>query len=196
MPTGEPGSGEGRREAQGLIAPGRTANAPAKDLRNEQIVMFVLANPDLTYNHIGLVFGMTGANVSVIMKSPEAKEIITEARKRLREKLLESAEEQLDLQAKLAVKALQKTLEADLPATHKMKSNQDRVAVKVLQGRGLLRAGPDAAKGGGYQLSPEMYDRLERALNKADEAAGIDPFEGKPVIEGVIEEEEEKKDVA
>jgi hypothetical protein len=191
MPTGEPGSGEGAKEGRGLIAPGRTATSPAKDLRNEQIVMFVLANPDLTYNQIGLVFGMSGENVRVIVKSNEGKEIITQARRRLREKLLESAEEQLDLQAKLAVKALQRTLEADISPTHKAKANQDRVATKVLQGRGLLKSGPDSGNKGGYQMSPEMFDRLERALSKADMAAGIDPFEGKPVIEGVIEEEKD-----
>lgn len=187
---GNEGTGAGAKVSRGLIAPGRQTNQPGKALRKEQIIMFVLANPQMSYDEIGEVFGMSKANVSAIMKSDDAKEIIQIARNRLREKLLEGVEGQLDLAAQAAVKVLKRTLDADISPVHKAKANQDRTAVAVLRGRGILKT-EATTPNSGYQLSPEQMGRLERALNKADQAAQIDPFEGQTVIEAEVVDDDD-----
>jgi len=144
-------------------------------------------------------FKMSVRNVNMIFTDPRAGEIKKVAKARFQERVIETIEEELDVAAKLAVKVIKRTLNADISPMHKAKANQDRVAVKTLQGRGFFQAG-DRSNGTGYQVTPEQFDKLMSALGKADEAQGIDPFASIPEAEvlsdEVVEDEEDEEDVA
>jgi len=153
--------------------------------RNDQIVLAVLAGA--TPADVARAFGMTRQNVAKILKSPMAQDVILAAKGKLREKLLEDIEDELDVMSKLALRKLRVTLDADITAVHKAKPNQDRVAMKLLEGRGFLRKERD--DGGGFHMSEEQFGKLIQAMEKADAVQEIDPFSSP--IEGEFELVEE-----
>lgn len=152
-------------------------------LRNDQIVMMALGG--MKQRAIAEQFDISHQAVSVIIRHPKAEEIIRIAKAKLQEKLVETIDEKLGLTARLAVKVIKKTLDADISPIHKAKANQDRVAIALLRGRGYLRQeGQDGA--GGFQVSPEQFDKLTTAMRKSDEAQQIQPLEGRDVEEGKV----------
>lgn len=156
-------------------------------LRNDQIVLAMLGGRKT--KEVAEEFGLSLGTISNIMAHPKAKEIIALARNKLREKLMEDMEDQLDLASKLSLKVIKRTLEADIAPVHKAKSNQDRVALKVLTGRGFLRA-EDRSGDGGLQMTGEQHGRLMEGIEKAARVSNINPFE-KPENEIVVEGAEE-----
>jgi hypothetical protein len=165
--------------------------------RNDQIVLLALTGVPTT--EIGAQFGMSQRNVQLIFNDPRANEIKKIAKARFQEKLIETIEEELDVASKLALKVIKRTLAADISPFHKAKSNQDRVAIKTLEGRGFLRS-EDRGSGIGYQVTPDQFNKLMTALGKADEAKDIDPFEVPQLMPAEIvesdEDEEGEEDVA
>lgn len=167
---------------------GKTRNLVSTwPLRNDQIVLRVLATGSL--KDVAKEFSLTAQQISVICNDPRGEEIIRAARERLREKLLEGIEDQLDVAAQASLKVLQRTLKADISPMHKAKPNQDRVALKILGGRGFLHGDPQG-DGGGTQLSEEQFSRLVSAMKASDAVRGIDPFEKVEVQEAEIVSEE------
>ena len=167
-------------------------------LRNDQIVLMILAGSPA--REVAAAYGLSERQVSSIFTDPRAADIKRLARERLQEKILETIEDELDVTSKLAVQVIKRTLEADIAPVHKAKANQDRVAIKVLQGRGFLRS-EDRGAGAGFQVTNDQFDKLLTALGKADEAKNIDPFARPTIIEAELIDsseltDEEKEDVA
>lgn len=142
-------------------------------MRNDQIVLRVLATGSL--KDVAKEFELTAQQISVICNDPRGEEILRAARERVREKLLEGIEDQLDVAAKASLAVIKKTLDADIHPFHKAKPNQDRVALKVLGGRGFLRGDPQG-DGAGYQISEDQFSRLVKAMQASDKVREIDPF--------------------
>ena len=142
-------------------------------IRNDDIVLKVLAGVPVKI--VADAYKMTPQNVSKICNNPKAAEIVKLARAKFQEKLVQSNEEKLGLLSNMAVDRLKTTLETDLPATAKAKPNQDRVALKILEGRGFLKV--DKSGSAGLQVPMEVWDKLMDGLKKSDEAMQIDPFE-------------------
>ena len=129
-------------------------------------------------SELAVAAGFSENHCRRILGTDHAKQIVQAIRIRLRERLLEDVEAQLDVSTKLSIQVIRKTLEADIPATHKAKPNQDRVAIKLLQGRGILKNDIGAGGNGGFSMSPEQFDRMMGAIERSDKATAGDPFEG------------------
>lgn len=102
------------------------------------------------------------------LRDPQAETIRAEARQKIKEKTEQEVIDEIPNLVKLAVKALKRTLEADITAVHKAKANQDKVALAVLTGSGLLK--PETAdedKQGGLRMSPEQHKDIIAALEKS-----------------------------
>ena len=153
-------------------------------VRNDQIVlMSLLPGEDgkaMTHEAIAKKFGMTRSNISTILKSDEAKEMMEAARERVRENLLDDVKGSLTLLQKLAVKRIKVTLDADINAIHKAKPNQDRAAFRLLEGQGILKKESEDGQEGGLRVSPDQMAKLLGALEKSDRVKEIDPFENVP----------------
>ena len=134
-------------------------------LRNDEIVLKVMA--DIPVVDVAKAYNMTPQNVTKIIRDPRAQEIIKLARSKFQEKLVQETEEKLGLLSKLSVDALKVTLEEEMEATAKAKPNQDRVAMKILEGRGFLKV--DKSGSTGLQVPVEIWDKLVDGLRKADE---------------------------
>ena len=152
-------------------------------LRNDRIVLMVLAG--MPVKEVAKSFGLSQQMISIIVADPRAEEIGRIARARLQEKLIDTIEEELDQMARMATEKLKATLQADIGAVHKAKPNQDRVAVKILEGRGFLKKERGAT--GGLQIPKELYGKLVEAMEKANKAAEIDPFDDEDVQEAEFE---------
>ncbi len=154
-------------------------------LRNDQIVLSVLGGRK--QREVAEEHGLTHQQISNIIRHPKAEEIIAIARNKLRDKLLGEMEDKMDLAAQASLKVLQKTLNADISPVHKAKSNQDRVALKILSGRGFLRA-EERGEDGGLQMTGDQHKRLMEGLAKASRVRQIDPYEDKeiPVVEAKV----------
>lgn len=158
-------------------------------VRNDQIV--ALAAVGVPSRDIAKQFGMSKGNVNRIVNDPRGQAMLTQLRQRWREKILEDIEGGLDVASKLAVKAVLKTLKADIPASKQAKANQDRVAIKILQGRGFLPGSDGSGDDGGLRMSDEQFGRLVGAIEKSSRVQEIDPFEGRVLPAEVVEEGED-----
>lgn len=158
-------------------------------LRNDQIVLMALGGT--SHKDIAAAHNITPQMVSKIVNDPRADEIVRIAKQKLRERIFTGMEENLDLAAKAALKVIQKTLDAEISPTHKAKANQDRVAIKMLQGRGFL--GVERGEDSGFKMSPEQFGRLEKALQKADAASEIEIRDAEYTI---VDDEEDEEEVA
>lgn len=126
-----------------------------------------------------------------VIADPRAEELRIRTRERIRENIMDSVEDQLDESTRKAVEVIRRTLNAEITAFHPAKANQDRVALKVLEGRGFLST--DRGQGGGLSMSEEQFDRLLAAIQKSDTASRVDPFsvrEETPVVEAEVVEED------
>lgn len=128
--------------------------------------------------------GFSKSKIYRIIKDPRAKEIAETARAKILEKTSEDIAERVghkvnELRGK-AADALDRTLSADINPLHKAKSNQDRVALKVLQGSGDLDSEREGDRGG-IVMTPEMFDRLVTAFEKADRVSQMDVETGKVI---------------
>lgn len=169
--------------------------APKKDLstwsaRNDMIVMMAFSG-HYTNGQIGEKFGITAAQVGNIVNDPRAKEVLDIARHRLREKLMEDIEDQLDLTAKASLKVLKRTIKANISPMHKAKINQDRVALKLLQGRGFLSTEARREEEG-TKMSDDQFNALVAAIEKSDRAKQIPVLEDleAEVVEDAAEDTE------
>lgn len=159
-------------------------------LWKEQVVFLILAGN--TQQEVADILEKQGITISrqgisAIMQTEEAKGLVAAVKIKFRENLMTSIEEELDAASQLALRAVKKTLSADLTAIHKAKPNQDRVALKVLQGRGYL-AVESPMREQSLQVPPEILGKLVTALEKSAQAKDIDPFENKgPVVEAEVE---------
>jgi hypothetical protein len=166
-------------------------------LWKEQAVFLVLAGN--TQQEVVDILSKQGINVtrqaiSAMMKTDEAKSLVRVVKEKFRENLLESIEDQLDAAAKLALRSVKRTLSAEISPTHKAKPNQDRVAIKVLQGRGFLSVESET-KNIAPQVPPEIWGKLVGALEKSARVGDVDVFANSgPVVEAEIIEEEEDDD--
>jgi len=165
---------------------------PAQDwpLRNDQIVLLVLSGASQAA--AGRTFDISRQAVGKILNDPRAKDIIRQARQKLHDRILESMDDQLDLASKLSLVKLKQTLDADISPYHKAKSNQDRVALKILAGRGFL-PGDSRTEEGGLLMSGDQFAKLVSAMSKSDQAKQIDPFkveENEIIVEAEVVEEE------
>ncbi len=161
---------------------GKTTNlAQSWPVRNDMIVLMLLGGA--TQKDVAEQFKLTKQHISKIANDPRAEAVIQQAREKITENLLGDMEEQLDLSSRLSAKVLNRTLNADISPVHKAKGNQDRVAVAILRGRGFLSQEDRADQG--LKISPVQFDRIAKALAKADEAQKIDPFAGIPEAEVV-----------
>lgn len=142
-------------------------------VRHDQICL--LRATGTSERELAKTFNLARSTISNIVNDPRGQKIIELTRQKLRERIVEDVESQLDLATKASIKVLRRTLEADISPIHQAKANQDRVALKMLQGRGFLRT-EQPGQGGGFQMAPEQFDRLVSAMAKADAAQGIDPF--------------------
>ena len=158
---------------------GEVTRAIGWPLRNDQIVLSVLGGRDR--EEVAEEHGLTHQQISNIVNDPRAQEIISAARARIKEVLLEDIEDQLDLSAQLSLKVIRRTLEADISPVHKAKSNQDRVALKLLAGRGFLRTESRDGEQG-LQMSADQHKRLLEGMEKAMRVRAIDPFEDKEIV--------------
>ena len=160
--------------------------AQSWSLRNDQIVLLALSGT-MNQRELGEAFGISHQQISQILRDPRAEEIITVARTKLQESLVESIEDQLDLASQAAVRVIKRTLEADIAPKHRAKPNQDRVAIATLRGRGFLK---EEGKGGdsSFQVPADQFEAFVKALKKADAASEIDPFAGQEVLEAEIVE--------
>lgn len=142
--------------------------------RNDHIVLlYELAG--LTQKEIGDRFGLSPQTISGIINDPRAAEIKETARKELRQRILNTVEDELTAMQKLSVKVLKKTLEADISPIHGAKPNQDRVALDLLKGMGFLSKEQER-DGGGLTMTNEQFERFMEGIQKSDEAAQVDPF--------------------
>lgn len=141
--------------------------------RNEHIALLWLTGK--TQAEIAKMFGIHQSTVARIVGDPRVEELKARIREELRERVIDSVAAELDDAAQLAVRAIRRTLEADISPVHKAKPNQDRVALKVLQGRGHL-AVVHEGETGSFQMSDDQFGRLMAAMSKADAAAKIDPI--------------------
>ena len=132
-----------------------------------------------------------GVPVKVVektIKDPRARELVESARQKILEETSQDIKERVGhkvnrLRSK-AAEALDRTLSADINPLHKAKPNQDRVALKVLQGTGDLDDKSERETGG-ITLTEEQFDRLLDGLTKADRVAAMDA----PVLDAQVEEE-------
>lgn len=152
-------------------------------LRNEQIIIMRMAGA--TQEEIGKAFGISRKAVERIEKHPQAAIVEEEMRAALRERLLDDIESQLDQATRDSMKAIMVTVGAEMSAFHPAKSNQDRVALKVLEGRGYL--GKEKNDEGSVTLSSEQFSVLIEQMKKSDAAQQIDPFADRPVDPDVVE---------
>ena len=149
-------------------------------IRNDQIVLMSVAGMDQAT--VAKHFGLTNQQISRILKDPRAQSVVERARERLQERIFEGVEAELDLAARAAVKAIKVTLNADISAFHKAKPNQDRVAIKILEGRGHLKSSTDEGGDGGFRVTDEQFKKLMTAMEKSDAAEKIDPFAGREIV--------------
>lgn len=166
--------------------------AQSWSLRNDQIVLLALSGT-MNQRELGEAFGISHQQISNILSDPRAEEIITVARTKLQEHLVKDIEDQLDLASQAAVRVIKRTLDADIAPKHRAKSNQDRVAIATLRGRGYLK---EEGKGGdsGFQVPAEQFNAFMEAMKKADKAQEINPFEGQEVLEAELVEVEDGSD--
>jgi len=115
---------------------------------------------------------ITRQGISKIINDPRAEEVIKIYRAKLREGLMETIHDELDVASQLALKAIKRTLEADIAPIHKAKPNQDKVALKVLAGRGFLREESRTSEQG-LHVPPDAFSRLVDAMDRADAAKEI-----------------------
>lgn len=152
-------------------------SAPAHwSIRHDRVAMLYAAGVPIV--EISKAVGFVVKTCQRIVDSEHGQKIVQTIRARLRERLLEDVEAQLDVTTKLSIQVIRRTLEADIPATHKAKPNQDRVAIKLLQGRGILKNDIGGSGTGGFSMSPEQFDRMMGAIGRSDQATAGDPFEG------------------
>lgn len=134
-------------------------------------------------------FNVSVPYVKKVLSDPRAQVVLATVRDKIRENLVHSVEGELTYLASKAVQVLKVTLEAELPATHDAKPNQDKVALAVLKGMGYL--GEEANKGGGgLQLSPEQHSSLLAAIEKSDRVAKM----GLGEENGAVQEAEVEED--
>jgi hypothetical protein len=116
---------------------------------------------------------ITRQAVSAILRDPRAEELMRSTRARFQDAMIESIHDELDVASKLALKVVKRTLKANISPTHKAKANQDRVALKVLSGRGFLR---EETKGesAGLQVPADQWDKISKALEQSDRAKEIE----------------------
>lgn len=135
----------------------------------------------ISHREIADHFDLSKSHVSNICRDPRAQQVIDEARTATREKLLGDIEARLDAAAHGAVRVIERTLDADISPVHKAKPNQDRVAIKVLEGRGHLNRDGNK-ESAGFQISGDQFERLMTGLKSGTRIQNIDPFE-EPEIE-------------
>lgn len=152
--------------------------------KENKIVMLDLLG-DLTQAEIGEIVGYSQSWVGKILKDPRAVEVREAFRKRSLEKMIETADQKLDTLVDKAVDKLDVTLSADIAATSKAKPNQDKVSLKLLEGRRLLKRGPEegSGRGSGPLFSPEGEKRFLDMMEKANKVKDIDPFDEVPEAE-------------
>lgn len=141
--------------------------------RNEHIALLWLTGKSQA--EIAKMFNISQSTVSRVLKDPQTEELRVRIREELRSRVIDTVAAELDDAAQLAVRAIRRTLEAEISPVHRAKPNQDRVALKVLQGRGHLSILPEG-DAGGMQMSDEQFGRLLSAMSKADKASKIDPI--------------------
>jgi len=112
---------------------------------------------------------LTRQAVSAIVRDPRAEELVEAAKAKFRETLITTIGEELDTASQLAVRAIKRTLEAEIHPIHQAKANQDRVAMKLLTGRGFLREDGHGEEAG-YRIPPEQFGKLVKALEKSNRA--------------------------
>jgi hypothetical protein len=148
-------------------------------LWKDQVVLFYMSGmtqEEVATHMSGIGHKMTRQSVSNILKDPRAGEIIAAARSKFKEVLIEGIGDELDVASKLALKAIKKTLEAEIHPIHQAKANQDRVALKVLSGRGFLRE-DSRNEDAGLQVPPDQFERLVKAMERSNRAREQNPYE-------------------
>lgn len=122
------------------------------------------------------------------VEDPRTKELVKSARQKILERtsrdMTERVGHMVDGLRADAAKALAKTLEAEISPLHKAKPNQDRVALKVLQGTGDLVDKSETERGG-ITLSDDQFDRLLEGLSKADRVQAQKVDTGSDTVEEV-----------
>lgn len=129
---------------------------------------FILGIPK---NEIAQSLSVPRRLVQRTINDPRTKELVKAARQKILERTSRDMDERVGHMVRGlrtdAAKALGRTLEADISPLHKAKPNQDRVALKVLQGTGDL-VDKSEAEPGGITLTDDQFDRLLEGLQKAD----------------------------
>lgn len=169
---------------------GSTLAVPWGDTQKRIVELhFLLGMP------LGEIAGMLKVSkrtVKDVIEDPRTEELVAKVRDRMTdmqaENLAEQVKGRIDSLRVSAAGALQKTLTHDIHPLHKAKPNQDRVALKLLQGTGDLRDRSEEQKGG-ITLTETQFDRLLEGLTKADRVREIQVATG-PVVDAEIEEED------
>lgn len=127
------------------------------------------------YKQIAEITGYTKEYVNQIVASAKGQSLVEEFQDQVRAKLFDKLQDRFESIAELALDAIEKTLKADIAPVHKMKPNQDRVALKVLTEMGLLAGKKDEGDEGGpgLHLSPEGEKALIAAIEQSDRVEEI-----------------------
>lgn len=108
-------------------------------------------------------FGITPRRIAKILEDPKADQIRKGAKERIHAKLNQEVADQFPELLRLATRSLRRTLIADISPTHGMKANQDRVALEILKGYGILKP-PDDGREYGITLDSAQYSGLVHAI--------------------------------
>lgn len=146
--------------------------APIKNWKSRHTTVIALSVLGESNEAIAEKTGYTPQRVSQILNDPKGLELREEMEQRFRENLTEDVASRLERLAVKAVDALEETLSANISAIHKAKPNQDRVALKILEGQGHLRS-EGTPGSGGIQLPPEMAGAFLKAIERANRVQEI-----------------------
>lgn len=137
---------------------------------HDQVVMLHLAR--YSHKEIAEVVGFTPEYVGQLLRTPQATQLIEDARQRFKESMVVDIETEMLELAKKSLKNLRKTIEKDIPVHHPAKRHQDNIGIKMLQSLGY-GTGSGPAKADKGTASEETLQRLTRALEKSNEGRGI-----------------------
>lgn len=116
-------------------------------------------------------FRITPVRVSQILCDPQAKALVRQANKTLRDKMKDDISDRLLTLAEGSVKNLEETIEASFLVGSDSKEHQDNVSLKILRGTGFLIGDKqeDASKTKN-PLTETLAERLITALENSNEA--------------------------
>lgn len=129
----------------------------------------------LSNEEIAKRVGLSGGRyVGAVLADPRAQRVVEKIREKLLGSTLITVREKMIMGADGAVENILNTVNAkDIPQRSRFKRHQDAVSFELLKRLGFDGREDGEGKQGGIRLSPEMEERLVRAIEQANEAREI-----------------------